>query len=91
MRIRRVLSVVLFLVLAAGCGADARAKRASSLNRVKLTVAAKEYKEAATPEAKLKVAEGYFDSAVPLVNVVDDYLHGRKPDVPPAAPAEKPE
>ena len=76
-----VLNLLAMAANLTGC-ADVRAKRASSMVCVKLSTAADEFKAAATPEAKVKVAQQYFETAGPLVNIVDDYLHGRKPAEP---------
>jgi hypothetical protein len=76
------LAVLSLCLLLTGCPADARIKRQSSLLDVKTKVAAEEFKAAATPEAKIKVAETWFETAPKMTQVLDDYLHGRKPTGP---------
>jgi len=78
---RKIFLLALVFCFMTGC-VDDRVKRASSLSRVKVTVAKEEFKAADTPEKKVKVAEAYFDNAPALLGAVDDYLHGRDPAVP---------
>lgn len=73
----RVSMVVLF-AFSFGC-VDGRTKRAASLLNVKTQVATKEYVAAGTVEDKVKVADEYFGNAADFTQVLDDYLHGRKP------------
>jgi len=71
--------VIVGCLCVVGCQ-DNRVKRGSSLLRVKTETAKKEFNEAETAEAKVKVAEEYFETAPALVNAIDDYVHGRNPD-----------
>lgn len=82
------LAVLALCLLLTGCPADARIQRQSSLLNVKTKVAAEEFKAAATPEAKVKVAETWFENAPAMTQVLDDYLQGKKPQGP--KPGEKP-
>ena len=81
-RIGWLVVAALALTVSTGCGKDARARRAASLNRVQLQTAKKEFEAAPTPVKKNEVAKEYFDTAEPLVGVVDDYMQGRKPSGP---------
>lgn len=81
---RKILipAILLCCLALTGCPKDARAKRGSSLLRAKTDTAEQELKDAKTPEAKVKVAEDYFETAPGLVNAIDDYMHGREPADP---------
>lgn len=84
---RKFMVVILFaLVTCVGCSKDARIKRQVSLLNVKTQVAAAEYKEAKTPEAKDKVATEYFNTAPKMTQVVEDYMFGREPQEPKPTP-----
>jgi hypothetical protein len=89
--VKAKLTIVFVLLLAAGC-VDSRIKRAANLNVVKAKVAQAEMKAAVDPVAKVKVAEQYFDSNIPLLEAVDEYMQGVDPDakVTPVTPADDP-
>lgn len=76
----RLIPVVLVLLFLVGC-VDARTRRAANLGYTKVKVSSQEYKEAETPEAKIKVADEYFETAEPLMKAVADYVNGVDPDV----------
>lgn len=78
--LQRLLLAVLVLSFFPGCVADARIKRQSSLNSVKVETAAAEFKAAETDKAKVEVASEYFTTAPKQIRIVDDYLHGRQPE-----------
>jgi hypothetical protein len=82
---RKILLLTLVFCFLAGC-TDDRAKRASSLSKVKVDVAKTEFNAADTPEKKIKIAGDYFDNAPALIGAVDDYLHGRDPGSVPGVP-----
>lgn len=75
---RNFLIVPVFVLLLCGC-IDARTKRASSLANVATQTAKREYEAADTPEKKVRVADEYFKEIPPIINAVDDYIHGREP------------
>lgn len=78
--IKRMCVAIVLLACLSGCVADARTKRQSSLNSVKVETAAAEFKAAETDKAKIEVASEYFTTAPKQIKVVDDYLHGRQPE-----------
>lgn len=84
-RFRLLLALPLILMLT-GCPRDNRIKRVSSLNRVQVETAKKEFEEAPTPEKKNEIAKEYFETAPDLLGVVDDYMQGRKPSGPEKLP-----
>lgn len=90
---RKLFAATLILLLAAGCAKDNRAKQGSNLLNVMTETAAKEYKEAKTPEEKDAVATEYFRQAPRFTQTLDDYMHDRPPatiDVPVPEPVEQP-
>lgn len=83
---RRILipfSMLVLCVALTGCPKDSRAQRGSSLLCAKTDTAKQELEDAKTPEAKIKVAEDYFETAPGLVRALDDYMHGREPEEKP--------
>jgi hypothetical protein len=90
-RVAATFAALFLLAFLTGCPADARIKRQASLLNVKTAVASEEFKAAATPEAKVKVAETWFENAPKMTQVLDDYLQGKKPQAPkPPAPPVSP-
>ncbi len=77
MRLKRLAAIVCLLLLT-GC-VDSRLKRQASLLNIKTNVATSEYKTAATPDAKLAVADEYFRNAADMTQLVEDGIFGRKP------------
>lgn len=73
------LALGLALLCLTGCQHDDRARRGSSLLDAKTRTAAKQIKDATTPEAKAAIADEYFEGAPELTKALDDYLQGRKP------------
>ncbi len=74
----RILLILLSLTLLSGCK-DGRIKRATSAASVATQVAKKEFEAAPTSQAKNDIADEHFKRITPLLQVIDDYTHGRKP------------
>ena len=74
----RFILILLSLSLLTGC-VDGRTKRATSAARVATDIAKKEFEAAPTPQAKNEIAQDHFNRITPILHVVDDYTHGRKP------------
>lgn len=74
----RILLILVSLAMLTGCK-DSRTKRAASAASVATQVAKKEFEAAPTPQAKNDIAQEHFNRITPLLIVIDDYLHGRKP------------
>ncbi len=88
-----ILRVTPFLAipLLFGCEKDARILRQTSMLNQKTQLAAREFDASKTPDDKIRVAKGYFDTAPKMTQVLDDYMSGKKPaDPPTAAPTPAP-
>lgn len=75
----RFLPIVFVLLLVSGC-VDSRTRRAANLGYTKVKVSKQEFKDAPTAEAKVKVADEYFETAEPMMKAVADYVNGADPD-----------
>ena len=77
----RKILLLLAVVTLTGC-TDSRVKRQASYVNTVTKVAKREFEAAPTNDKKAGVAEKFFKRIPKHTQLLDDYMHGRKPSTP---------